>query len=140
MRYTIAMLKGDQYRMDRIVALARGKLMARNTGSLMPRLSRLARSGRLQAARHSSNRAVDLLLQEGDREAAASYLAARAVWEALCGMLPKEKGTPLSALDLFPGPGRSIRSRFSTVLSRETLLDLSRSPSIWKSVSRRILL
>ena len=45
----------------------------------------LARSGRLEAARRSSSRAVDLALQEGDHEAAASYQAARAVWEALSG-------------------------------------------------------
>jgi tetratricopeptide (TPR) repeat protein len=45
----------------------------------------LARAGRLQAARRSSSRAVDAALQEGDGEVSASYQAARAVWEALCG-------------------------------------------------------
>jgi len=40
----------------------------------------LARSGRLRAARQASSRAVDLALQTGQRETAASYQAARAVY------------------------------------------------------------
>ena len=63
----------------------------------------LARSGRLQAARRSSSRAVDLALQEGEREAAASYRAARAVWEAVCGNAAEGKRSAMAALELSKG-------------------------------------
>ena len=63
----------------------------------------LARSGRLQAARRSSSRAVDLALQEGEREAAASYRAARAVWEAVCGNAAEGKKSAMAALELSKG-------------------------------------
>ena len=36
---------------------------------------------------------ANLALQEVEREVSASYLAARAVWEAVCGMAAKGKGT-----------------------------------------------
>src|SRR5262245_60533483 len=60
----------------------------------------LARSGRLQAARQSSNRAVDLALQEGAREDAAIYRAARAVWEAIYGNSDEGKTSAIDALQL----------------------------------------
>ena len=58
----------------------------------------LARSGRLQAARRLSNRAMDLAVQEGEAEAAAVYQAARAVWEAVCGNAGEGKQNALAAL------------------------------------------
>jgi tetratricopeptide (TPR) repeat protein len=60
----------------------------------------LARSGRLQAARRSSSRAMDLALQEGGREVAASYQAARAVWEAVYGNGAEAKRNAMAALEL----------------------------------------
>ena len=63
-RYNIAVLKGDQEQMDRSVALARGKRRLEHWIAHAQSLA-LARSGRLQAARRSSNRALELALQEG---------------------------------------------------------------------------
>jgi eukaryotic-like serine/threonine-protein kinase len=63
----------------------------------------LARSGRIQSARRSSSRAVDLALQEGDREAAASYQAARAVWEAGSGNAAEGNRSAMAALELSQG-------------------------------------
>ena len=83
-RYNIAVLKGDQEQMDRSVALARGKRRLEHWIAHAQSLA-LARSGRLQAARRSSNRALELALQEGQRGRAAIYQAVRATWEALCG-------------------------------------------------------
>src|SRR5207253_6802961 len=83
-RYNIAVLKGDQEQMDRAVSLASGKRRAEHWMAHEEALA-LLRSGRLQAARRSSNRAMDLALQEGEREAAANYQAARVVWEAVYG-------------------------------------------------------
>jgi tetratricopeptide (TPR) repeat protein len=102
LRYNIAALKGDQEQMDRTVALARGKRKAEHWMAHEEALA-LARSGRLQAARRSSSRAVDLALQEGEYEAAASYRAARAVWEAVCGNAAEGRASAMAALELSKG-------------------------------------
>jgi serine/threonine protein kinase/predicted Zn-dependent protease len=101
-RYTIAALGGDKDQMDRIVALAKGKHEAEHMVANVEALA-LVRSGRLQAARRSSNRAVDLALHEGDREVSASYRAARAVWEAVCGNAAEAKRNAMAALELSKG-------------------------------------
>ena len=95
--YNMAVLKADQEQMDRAVALARGQ---RRTEHWMAHEQALAqaRSGRLQAARRLSNRAMDLAVQEGEAEAAASYQAARAVWEAVYGNAGEGKQNALAAL------------------------------------------
>jgi tetratricopeptide (TPR) repeat protein len=106
LRYNIAVLKGDQEQMERAVGLARGKRQLEHWMAHEEALA-LARSGRLQAARRSSSRAVDLALQEGQgegaREAAASYQAARAVWEAVCGNAAEGKRNAMAALELSKG-------------------------------------
>ena len=102
LRYNIAALKGDQEEMDRAVAVARGKRQAEHWMAHEEALA-LARSGRLQAAARSSNRAVNLALQEGDREMSAAYQAARAVWEAVSGNASEGKRNALAALDLSKG-------------------------------------
>ena len=97
LRYNLAVLKADQEQMDRAVALARGKRRAEHWMAHEQALA-LARSGRLQAARRLSNRAMDLAVQEGEAEAAASYQAARAVWEAVYGNAGEGKENALAAL------------------------------------------
>jgi tetratricopeptide (TPR) repeat protein len=67
LRYTIAVLKGNPGQLDRAVGLARGKGRAEYWMAHEEALA-LARSGRLQAARRSSNRAVDLVREAGERE------------------------------------------------------------------------
>jgi tetratricopeptide (TPR) repeat protein len=57
----------------------------------------------LQAAQRSSSRAVDLARQAGEREAAASYQAARAVWEAVCANAAEGKRNAMAALALSSG-------------------------------------
>ena len=101
-RYNIALLKGDQEQMDRAVGLARGKPKAEHWMAHEEALA-LARSGRLQAARRSSSRAVDRAVQEGERESAASYQAARAVWEAVYGNAAEGKRNAIAALALSNG-------------------------------------
>jgi serine/threonine protein kinase/tetratricopeptide (TPR) repeat protein len=97
-RYNIAALKGDQEQMARSVALARGKRGVEHWITHAQSLA-LARSGRLQAARRSSDRALELALQEGLRETAAIYQAARATWEALCGNAGEGTRTAMAALE-----------------------------------------
>ena len=61
--YNLAVLKGDKGQMDQIVALAKGKHGAEHAVANAEALG-LARSGRLQLARQSSSRAIDLAQQE----------------------------------------------------------------------------
>ena len=101
-RYNIALLQSDQAQMDRAVALARGKPRTEHWMAHEEALA-LARSGRLQTARRLSSRAVDLALHEGERGAAASYQAARAVWEAVCANAAEGKRNAMAALALSSG-------------------------------------
>jgi tetratricopeptide (TPR) repeat protein len=98
-QYNIAVFKGDKEQMDRIVALANGTHGAEHPVANVQALA-LARSGRLTLARQSSSRAIDVARQEGGREAAASYQAARAVWEATCGNVVEAKKNARVALEL----------------------------------------
>jgi tetratricopeptide (TPR) repeat protein len=102
MQFNIAALKGDPGQMARVVAAVKGRPRAEHLIAHAEALA-LARSGRLQAARRSSSRAVDLALEEGERETAASYLAARAVWEAIYGSTAQGKSSALEALALSKG-------------------------------------
>jgi Tfp pilus assembly protein PilF len=101
-RYAIGGMKGDQEQMSRAIAEAQGKRLAEHWIAHLEALT-LARSGRLQAARRSSTRAVDLAQQEGDREMAAKYQAARAVWEAAYGNAAEGKKYAISALERSKG-------------------------------------
>ena len=101
-RYNIAVLKGDKDQADRIAALAKGNQQVEQRLAHAEALA-LARSGRVGAARQAARRAVDLALQEGDRETAAGYQAARAVWEALCGNAAEGKKSAAAALEVSNG-------------------------------------
>ena len=98
-RYTIAFLKGDDEQRRRTVALVHGKRGGERMVANLEALG-LARSGRLQEARRSSSRAIELAEQEGVQEAAATYRAARAVWEAFCGDTRDAKQDAEAALAL----------------------------------------
>ena len=102
LQYNLAALKGDREQMDRIAGSASGNRALEHWIAHAEALA-LARSGRLRAARRSSGRAVDLALQEGEREVAATFIAARAVWEALCGNSAEARTAAMAALELSTG-------------------------------------
>jgi tetratricopeptide (TPR) repeat protein len=118
-RYNIAVLKSDQEQMDRPVGLARGKRRAEHWMAHEEALA-LARSGRLKLARQSSSRAIDLARQEGGREAAASYQAARAVWEAVCGNAAEAKMNAVAALALSNGRDVEYAAGLGLLLSGDS--------------------
>jgi tetratricopeptide (TPR) repeat protein len=132
LRYNIAALKGDQEQMDRAVGLARGKRRAEHWVANEEALA-LARSGRLQAARQSSSRAVDLAVQGGDPGAAASYRAARAVWEAVCGNAAEGKSGAMAALELSEGRDVQYAAGLALALSRV----FSRSEALADDLEKR---
>jgi tetratricopeptide (TPR) repeat protein len=113
-RYTIGVMKGDQEQMSRAIAEAQGKRLAEHWVAHLESLV-LARSGRLEAARRSSTRAVDLAQQEGTREMAAKYQAARAVWEAACGNVAEARKSAITALER--SNGRDVE--FTAALAHE---------------------
>ena len=119
LRYNIAVLKGDQDQMDRTVALAKGK---RGTEHPLANVEALAlvRSGRLQLARQSSSRAIDLARQQGGREAVATYQAARAVWEAMCGNAAEAKKNAMAALELSKGRDVEYAAALALALSGDS--------------------
>ncbi len=131
-RYNIAVLKDDKNQMDRIVALARGKRGAEHAVAHLEALT-LARSGRLKLARQSSSRAIDVAKQEGGREAAASYQAARAVWEAMCGNAAEAKKNALAALELSNGRDVEYAAGLALALSG----DSSRSQPLADDLEKR---
>jgi hypothetical protein len=93
----------------------------------------LARSGRLQAAQWSSSRAVDLALQEGGPDSAASYRAARAVWEGLCGNTAEGIRSALAALEISKGRDVEYAAGFALAVSG----DLSRSEALAGDLEKR---
>jgi eukaryotic-like serine/threonine-protein kinase len=118
-RYNIAALTGEKDQMDRAVALASGKHGAEYWVAHAEALA-LARSGRLQDARRSSSRAVALALQAGEREEAASYRAARAVWEAAYGDPAEAKKSAMAALELARGRDVEYAAGFALGLSGDS--------------------
>ncbi len=131
-RYKLAVLKGDQDQMDRAVAMARGKRGAEHWMAHEQALA-LARSGRLQEARRASNRAIDLALQEEVREEAASYEAARAVWESISGNAVEARKSAIAALDLSNGREVEYAAGLALALSG----DSSRSEALAGDLEKR---
>ena len=119
MRYNIALLQSDTDKMDRMLALAKGKRGAEHLMAHSESLA-LARSGRLEDARRLSSRAVDLVSQEGNYEAVATYRAARAVWEAACGNAAEGKRTSMAALDLSNGRDVQFAAGLALALSGDS--------------------
>jgi len=132
LRYNIAVLKGDKDQMDRIVALARGQRGAEHPVANLEALA-LARAGRLQLARQSSSRAIDLARQEAGREVAASYQAARAVWEAVCGNAAEGKRNAIAALAV--SNARDVQ--YAAGLALAFSGDASRSQSLANDLEKR---
>ena len=132
-RYTLAALKDDKEQMDRVVALAKGKHGAEHWVAHAEALA-LARSGRLQDSRRSSSRAVNLALQEGQREEAASYWAAQAVWEAVCGNTAEGNRSAMAALALSNGRDVQYAAGLALALSG----DSSRSEVLARDLEKRL--
>ena len=130
--HTIAVLRGDQDQMDRVMALAKGRSGAEHPMAHAEALA-LARSGRLQAARSSSIRAADLARQAGEPESTASYQAARAVWEAIYGNAAEGKRNATAALGLSNGRDVEYSAGLAFALSE----DFSRSEELAGDLEKR---
>jgi tetratricopeptide (TPR) repeat protein len=125
-------MTGDDDEMDRAVALARGKRQAEHWVTNSQALAQ-ARSGHAQAARRLSSRAVDLALQEGRREAAATYQSAAAVWEGLYGNANEARAKAAAALAVTTG--RDVE--YASALALGFAGDSSRSAALADDLDKR---
>ena len=116
LRYFIAFLNGDGEDMKRKAALARAKPATEDMISHVEALA-LARSGRLQEARRTSAVAVDIAQQPGQRERAALFDAATAVWEAFYGNAAAARQKATKALELARGRDVDYAAAFALALS-----------------------
>jgi hypothetical protein len=115
-RYSIAFLKGDDERMRRNAALAREQRATIDTISHLEALA-LARSARLQEAGRTSAVAVDIARQAGQRERAALFDAATAVWEAFYGNGSAARQRATRVLELARGREVDYAAAFALALA-----------------------
>jgi hypothetical protein len=98
-KYDIAFLKDDKAEMERAAARARGQSGAED-GIAYHEAFFLAYSGRLRQASMMLARAVDLAQHANQRETAALYETAGALWEAFFGNAAAAKERATTALKL----------------------------------------
>jgi serine/threonine protein kinase/Tfp pilus assembly protein PilF len=132
LRYYIAFLKGDQAEMEKTAALAKNKPGAEDWITHSQALV-LARSGQLQQATTTSRRAIDLALQTGQRERAASYEAAVGVYTALLGNTTEARQHSKAALKLSNGRDVEYSAAFALALSGE----ISRAQTLANDLQKR---
>jgi serine/threonine protein kinase/tetratricopeptide (TPR) repeat protein len=132
LQYYVAFVKNDTAGMDRAAALAKGKPGVEDwmlhSQSLVE-----ARLGRLQAATTISRRAVDMARQAGQKESAASYEAAQAVWQALFGNAAAARRSATAALELSNGRDVEYGSAFALAVAG----DLLRAQSLAADLRKR---
>ena len=132
MRYYLAFLQNDPAAMDRAVALAKGNSGAEDWMAHSEALI-WARSGQLHLARKMSRRAQDLALQAGQREKAATYETAVAVWEASYGNRRLARASAMAALAL--SRGRDVE--YGAALALALAGDFPRSLVLANDLERR---
>ena len=132
LQYYLAFVNGDRAGMDRVAALARGKP---GVEDLMLHAEALveARAGRVQAASRLSRRALDMAQQAGQRERAATYLAAEAAWEGFFGNALAARQSATAALQLSNGRDVEYGAAFALALAG----DLTRAQSLADDLERR---
>ncbi len=132
LRYYLALVQGDRGAMDKVVALAKGKSgvddWIDHSESLVA-----ARSGKVQEARKKAQHAIELAHQAGNKERAATYQAAVAVWEALFGDAAEAQRNADVALQI--APGRDVEYAAAFALARAG--DLKRARELARDLKSR---
>ena len=119
LRYYIALLEHDTGGAEGLLTRFSGLFnspLLRHARSLV-----LARAGRLDQARTLARGAIDAATAVGQSETAASYEAATAVWEALCGNTSAAARRAATALGMSTGRDVSYAAAFALALAGETV-------------------
>jgi tetratricopeptide (TPR) repeat protein len=132
-RYLIALLNGDRGDMTRQAALARSNPATEDMISHIEALV-LARSGRLQEARQASAVAVEIAMQKRQRERAALFEAATAVWEAFYGNAAAARQRAGNALALARGREVDYAAAFALAL----VGDVNRSQALSDELAKNL--
>jgi tetratricopeptide (TPR) repeat protein len=132
LRYYLAFVNGDTAGMDRAADQAKGKPGAEDW-MLYSQSLVLSRSGQLQRAGNVSRRAVEVALQEGQRERAATYKAGDAVCEAWFGNASAAKRNAIAALEF--SRGRDVEYATAFALARAG--ELSHAQSLAADLQKR---
>ena len=129
--FHLAFLRGDDAAMERELARAQGNAAEPELTHL--KALALARSGQLARAGSLARRAVDLSEKARQRERAAVFQTAPAVWHALMGNVAEARRTAALALDMSTGRDVSYAAAFALALTGE----LSRSQALLKDLEAR---
>jgi len=132
LQYYVAFVNGDAAGMDRAAAVAQGKPEVEDW-MIHSQALVAARSGRLQAAIRMSRRALDMAQRAGQRERAATYESAQAIWEALFGNGSAARQRATQALELSKGRDVEYAAAFALALAG----DLPRSQSLAGDLEKR---
>jgi len=119
-RYFIAFLKGDGEDMKRKAAQAREKPFTEEMMTHVEALL-LARAGRLQDARRAAGAAINIATQKGQRERAALFEAAIAVWEGFYGNAAEARRRATTALDLARGRDVDYAAAFALTVTGDAV-------------------
>lgn len=130
--YNIALLEGDREEANRIVGVTRGQPDIEHSIVHQESLA-LASVGQLEAARRASSRAIAVAQQEKDRDDAATYQAARAVWEAAYGNAGEAKRTATAALEV----SREREAQYAAALALTLAGDAARSQQLTNDLDQR---
>jgi serine/threonine protein kinase/tetratricopeptide (TPR) repeat protein len=131
LHFHLAFLRGDEAAMERAFALAQGNEFEPELTHL--KSLALARSGELERAGSLARRAVDLLEKGRQRERAALFQTAPAVWHALVGNVADARRIATLALERSTGRDVTYAAAFALALTGE----LSRSQALLKDLETR---
>ena len=118
-RFELAFLRDDTKEMDRIAESAHEDAAA-DEWVTQREASVMAYSGRVQDARKTAQRAVDLARQADHIEAAALYEAGEAAWEGFFGNAVQARSGAAAALKLSKDRGVEYGAALALALSGET--------------------
>jgi serine/threonine protein kinase/tetratricopeptide (TPR) repeat protein len=114
LRYYLAFLRGDRAEMDRVISQSKQGPMFDHVRALIA-----AQAGRLKDADRLSRDAVDLARRAGQKETAATFMAAQAVWNGFYGNAAEDRRSAETALSMAGGRDLNYAAAFALALANE---------------------
>jgi serine/threonine protein kinase/tetratricopeptide (TPR) repeat protein len=117
-RYYLAFLRGDQPEMDRVISQSKQDPRAEGEFDHVRALID-AQAGRLKDADRLSRNAVDLARRAGEKETAATFIAAQAIWNGFYGNVAEARQRAEAALSMPGGRDLNYAAAFALALANE---------------------